>query len=51
MSEMRKRMMVVVDYVGNCPRCGKEQCAGSEKLADEYCHNCRMYVFKHGRLE
>ena len=34
MSEMRKRLMVVVDYVGKCPRCGKEQCANSEKLAD-----------------
>ncbi|MCK5433265.1 MAG: hypothetical protein KAJ03_10990 [Gammaproteobacteria bacterium] len=48
MSEMRKRLMVVVDYVGNCPRCGKKQSADSEKLADEYCHDCRMYVFKHG---
>ena len=48
MSKMRKRLMVVVDYVGNCPRCGKEQCANSEELADELCHDCRMYIFKHG---
>ena len=45
---MRKRLIVVVDYVGNCPRCGKDQCANSEKLADELCHDCRMYIFKHG---
>ena len=48
MSEMRKRLMVVVDYVGNCPRCGKERCTDSESLADELCHGCRMYILKHG---
>ena len=45
---IQKRYITVVEYVGNCPRCGKEKCAESPKLADEYCHDCRMHVFKHG---
>lgn len=48
MSEMRKRLMVVVDYIGNCPRCRKSQCAYSEKIADELCYYCRMYLLRHG---
>ncbi|MCK5431136.1 MAG: hypothetical protein KAJ03_00255 [Gammaproteobacteria bacterium] len=42
---MRKRLMVVVDYVGNCPRCDKVQYA-SEALADELCQDCRMEILR-----
>ena len=46
MAEIRKRCIEVIDFVGHCPVCKKQQCANSAELADMRCTKCNIELAK-----